>query len=225
MVYNNFRKKMTTISEIEKMKSQNLRCYYVDSDGDEVIVSDDEDYETAIEYFKSKEDSDIKFSLCKRQDGDSEGGDEIFKQEPELEHEGSFKNVEETTSCNGIDEDEAPKISNVSETGAEEFKHEMISKTEEESKISQNLDSQLKDAVNETGAVQFPSELNNVFNITESEADGLQEAMSSEVDTESQNIPMSKRESELSGVKDSLAEDFDIIKSKINSFAPQAQEK
>ena len=35
----------------------------VDSDGDEVIVSDDEDYDVAIDYVKSKGESEIRFAL------------------------------------------------------------------------------------------------------------------------------------------------------------------
>eukprot|EP00343_Euplotes_focardii_P008365 CAMPEP_0205822630 /NCGR_PEP_ID=MMETSP0206-20130828/13332_1 /ASSEMBLY_ACC=CAM_ASM_000279 /TAXON_ID=36767 /ORGANISM="Euplotes focardii, Strain TN1" /LENGTH=571 /DNA_ID=CAMNT_0053119063 /DNA_START=13 /DNA_END=1728 /DNA_ORIENTATION=+ len=207
---------MATITQIDLMKAENLRCYYVDSDGDEVIVSDEEDYDVAKEYIQMKGEGKVKLSKCKRQHGDSEirqGNQKVS--EEELKND--LKQVEETVS----DDEDVVEIQDVPvEVGSLSAEDEIV-----ENKLNQILNSKLKETVSEDASIYLSTENNDFLLNKEVESDNLGDGVSSEIDTDSQQIPLSKRESENTVLSQSIVDEFDIVQSRIHSYAPHNQNK
>lgn len=218
---------MTTISEILQMKENNLRCYYIDSDGDEIIISDEEDYDVAIDYAQNKGDGMVKFGLCKRQHNDSEGGSQLNSELGDSIISGvkPFKNIAESTYVENIDDEvDQIKSSEISDDGVEELK-EIEKESTAEQELDRILNSRLKETVSEEGSMTITSEITEETNSILEEFNNIREVQSSEVDTDSQNIPLEKRESGVSDVAESISEDFDIIQSRVHSYAPKINEK
>jgi len=211
---------MTTISQILEMKQNKLRSYYIDSDGDEIVVSDDEDYDVAIDYAKNKGDAVVKFGLCKRQHGDSEGEslsnleDSISASIPALQNLAESVVVDEQE----LKEELKDELNNVSSAISEE-------ELSEEQKLDQMLNSQLKETVSEEGSITITSETTEEVQNQIGDIPGVQDGMSSEVDTESQNIPLDKKISGVSNISDSISEEFDIVQSRVHSYAPKEMQK
>ena len=52
---------MSSIDQVKYFKDNKIKCYYIDSDGDEVVVSDEEDFEVALDYAKLKGEGKVMF--------------------------------------------------------------------------------------------------------------------------------------------------------------------
>jgi hypothetical protein len=193
---------MTTISQINEMKQANLRCYYIDSDGDEVIVSDEEDYEVALEYAKAKGDNTVKFGLFK-----NENDDELEPLDNQINSKISFKNVAETVSV-GEDED----INDVF-SGDESDEIEEIEEIDSHHDLQYRLNSNIKETVSRESSIYAPSEISE---LAEKEDKLLKEAHESTGELEVQ-----KKMSESSINSQSLMDQFDIVQSRVQPYEPK----
>jgi hypothetical protein len=205
---------MTTIDKILQMKEDNLRVYYIDSDGDEVIVSDDEDYEVALDYAKSKGEGKIEFLPCNRQHNGSE--EEDAHTDMQLESKDSFNMVAETVSIN---EDEHNDDLEKSEDGIEEIdpNRDLEKEVLENNDINNRLNAVLKDTVSRESSLYFQSEQNDV---SEKEKRLIKEVEASVMGTNEQvdemNEAFAKKISESSVGTEELLDEFDVVKSVLN---------
>lgn len=135
---------MTSLDKLYKFKELNTRCYYIDSDGDEVIVSDEEDFDVAIEYAHGKKNSNFDIFKCKPQD---ESDEEEAKAEPNLNSKSSLKMVADTVSVGGQDVFES---SDDEVDGIEEIESGLTITTNQSQKQEEEMDKKLSANVAET---------------------------------------------------------------------------
>lgn len=201
---------MTTISQINEMKKANLRCYYIDSDGDEVIVSDEEDYEVALEYAMAKGDKKVKFGVCDKQNED----EEIEPLDNKLNSKDSFKNVAETVSV-GDEDDIDDALSGHESDDIQEIdpNHDMQFECEANKELNYRLNSNIKDTVSRESSIYDPSEMSE---IAEKEERLFKESHESIREIENQ-----KKMSESSTNSQNLMDQFDIVQSRVQPYEPK----
>ncbi|CAI2363520.1 unnamed protein product [Moneuplotes crassus] len=202
------------------MKKNNLRGYYIDSDGDEIIISDDEDYDSAIEYVKNKRNRGVQFGLCKRQHDDSEnpyGVSKFFRDslsfsqnydQPAIVHE-KVKKLQfgDASSRDSSDED-------VSDDGIEELEIKAREASQQRDDFDKLLNLNLKETVSEEASFIFPSESNEE---SLSQIDYFHQIEDAE-SIESYDCQLEKKVSGVSNLSEGLCEDFELIPSKLHSY-------
>lgn len=204
---------MNTLSQITELKDKNIRCYYIDSDGDEVIVSDEEDFEVAFEYVKAKGEGKVNFFPTKRQD---DSDDEDFKQ-PEMQSKDSLKHVADTVSVEGNDDDDS---SEPSDDGIQEI--DASTDLRKEFDGYKEFDKRLDDTVQDT----FSRE----SSIYRPQKDSHEKDFSDNLLTESQ-VRCDEEEKE-DGVlqtalslsktnSDNIVDQFDVIQSRVHDYNPR----
>lgn len=144
---------MSTYSQINELKKNQIRCYYIDSDGDEVIVSDDEDFEVALEYVKAKGEGKVKFFPTVRQDDSSD--DERF--DPKLKSENSLKLVADTVSIDG-DDDHSSEDEEEKEIRVVDSQIDLQKETEENNDFNKKLNANVQDTVSRDSSIYCPDE-------------------------------------------------------------------
>lgn len=209
---------MNTFSQINELKEKNIRCYYIDSDGDEVIVSDDEDFEVAIEYAKSKGEGKVNFFPTKRQDN-VDSDDEDFKQ-PDMLSKDSLKHVADTVSVEGGDDDDS---SEPSDDGIQEIDSSTDLQRDFDGykEFDKRLDSNIQDTISRESSLYRPQRDSNgeVLSdnlMTESQIRDDEEDKESDEVLQSA-VSLSKTNS------DNFVDQFDIIQSRVHDYNPRQE--
>lgn len=220
---------MNSLEDIKRMKEENLRCYYIDSDGDEVIVSDEEDYDVAIDYVKSKGEGKVTFVPTKRQNDDSEEElDPEEVKEPRLTGNDSLKHVADTVSVEGNDEFES---SDESDDGIEEIdaSQNLQQNEDKDSALNYRLNGNVQDTVSRDSSLYLTNE--EAESIKNSEK-AIKDVGSSVDESQIKNDKeepieeeqkLEKQESADEDTKRFMSE-FSIIQSKVQDYQPNAQQ-
>lgn len=200
---------MSTIGQVKYYKENNIKWYYIDSDGDEVIVSDEEDFEVALDYARAKGDGKVLFLPSKSIQ------ESVEVKEEEKEHKKDVLNmVAETVS---VDENENFDSSSSSDSDIEEIEDEKellkIEEKKDEFKIQETVSK-------ENSICSIPNDRNSFADPSDDFAN-----VESEYDFDSVDGKFTKAVSssdvdsnpKLENEDDEIINQFDVIQSQVNN--------
>ena len=219
---------MNSIEQLKLYKNDNTRCYYIDSDGDEVIVSDEEDFDVAFEYAENKGQDKFKLYKCSRQD---ESEDEKLE-EPVLNTRSSLKMVADTVSVGAGDDLDS---SEQSEDEIEELEpgQSILSRPSvpDEKELDIKLNSNVQETVSRDNSVIMNQE--EIEDIDEKEKERFKSIAVSVIDPKDCNSDEQQNNFEQiensDELEESLYNEFEIlsqakkVSGKVQDYVPQEQ--
>mmetsp|Transcript_1957 Transcript_1957/g.2466 ORF Transcript_1957/g.2466 Transcript_1957/m.2466 type:complete len:415 (-) Transcript_1957:466-1710(-) len=192
---------MSNLRDLQLWQQTNTRCYYVDSDGDEVIVSDQEDFEVAIEYVKARGDK-VKVVKAKRHQESSD--EEDTKDEFELENRDSMPMIKKTVSVEGIEDGDSQESSDIDDIepqseDASTEQNEECRRNEEMVKDTVSIENSLYEYMNDQNNLQPSEESSKILESSQAISEAVSNQSSSK---ESINHNVGKSEIECSIYKE-----------------------